>query len=286
MDKYKDLKYTSRSRDLNDLSYWFPKIKDCGIKVPKTIIIPFPEDMVNGETFYMENIPEDEKRIERFVRETVLPEIEKAGFRSRLFLKNGACSNKFDAGKSCFCLPDVYEITRAIANIQYFSLCNETGGEFELVIRERVGDRDCLIPKIYNGLPLRPEFRVFYDFDSHEPIFAVDYWDCDYVYPHLYDATDRIVFAAMKEYLKESFETCKDDVIEMVDSAMKNVARLQGPWSIDLMMSGYPEEVQYKMISEFQPKYCTEPEPPELYLIDMALAEQSAYWELRPGIEE
>ena len=38
---------------------------------------------------------------------------------------------------------------------------------------------------------------------------------------------------------------------------------LSGPWSVDLMMT----------------------EAGEMYLIDMAVAEQSAYWEFRPGNE-
>lgn len=286
MDRYKDLTYMSRNGDLNNFSHWFPKIEHCGIKVPKSVIIQIPDEMWRGETFYMENIPEDEARIERFVRDTVMPKVKDAKLRTLLFIKNGAFSNKFDAAMNCFCKPDVYDLTRSIANIQYFSICNETGGESEIVIRERIGSRDDIIPRIYNGLPLRPEFRVFYDFDLHEPIFTVDYWDFDYVYPHLYDATDRIIFERMGPYLRETFELEKDHVTELVADAMKTVTELNGPWSIDIMMSNYPADVQQKLINDFRPQYYNSIIQPEIYLIDMAVAERSAYWDQRPQKEE
>lgn len=52
-------------------------------------------------------------------------------------------------------------------------------------------------------------------------------------------------------------------VEELVAEHMARVEGLSGPWSVDLMMT----------------------EAGEMYLIDMAVAEQSAYWEFRPGNE-
>ena len=280
---YTDLNYFSRDSELNNFSYWFPKIEHCGIRVPKSVVIPVPEDMWKGETFFMENIPEDEARIERFVRENVLPALDRNGFSSpMLFIKNGAFSNKFDAGKCCFCLKDAYDLVRSISLIQYYSLCNETGGESEIVVRERISSITEIVPEIYSGLPLRPEFRVFYDFDRKEPIFTVDYWEYDYVYPHIFEATDKIVFERMKKHLAKSFRLKKDWVTDIVSDAMKNVTGLEGPWSIDCMLDCYPVEVQQDIIEDLHPDYFGGGMETELYLIDMAVAERSAYWDKRP----
>lgn len=62
------------------------------------------------------------------------------------------------------------------------------------MVRKFIESSAGMTPCIYNGLPLRPEFRVFYDFDARKPIFTANYWDYDYVYPHLYHATDKIIF--------------------------------------------------------------------------------------------
>ena len=47
----------------------------------------------------------------------------------------------------------------------------------------------------------------------------------------------------------------------MVADAMKNITALEGPWSIDIMQDDMGN----------------------FWLIDMAVAELSAYWEKRPG---
>ena len=112
----------------------------------------------------------------------------------------------------------------------------------------------------YNGLPLRPEFRVFYDFDTRKPIFTANYWDYDYVYPHLHDATDKIVFEHERERIEGAFKSEKDRVQAMVETAMKRVTGLAGQWSVDILMD----------------------EGDNLWLIDMAIAQRSAYWEKRP----
>ena len=287
MDRYKDLTHFSRENTLNNFSYWFPKVKDCGIEVPKSVVIQIPDELWKGDTFYLEDLPRNNVEIEKFVREQVIPAIEQSTLSSPiLFVKNGAFSNKFDAAANCFSRNDVYDLVASIRNIQYESLCFETGGENEIVIRERIPANGMLIPTIYNGLPLRPEIRVFYDFDIREPIFAVDYWDYDYVYPHIMSATDRIVFERMKDYLARTFALVKDSVIELVSNSMKNVNGLEGPWSIDLMLSDYPSEVRRDLVADLQPKYYTVPLfEPTVYLIDMAVAERSAYWDRRPGKE-
>ena len=112
-------------------------------------------------------------------------------------------------------------------------------------------------------MPLRSEFRVFYDFDLKKVLFTANYWDYDYVYGRLYDATDKIIFDHERERLESTFKEKKSMAEALVAEHMAKVEGLSGPWSVDLMMT----------------------EAGEMYLIDMAVAEQSAYWEFRPGNE-
>ena len=82
------------------------------------------------------------------------------------------------------------ELTDAIININYAAMCcgaDMGGGCNELVVRERILHDARVTPCIYSGLPLRSEFRVFYDFDLKKVLFTANYWEYDYIYEHLYD---------------------------------------------------------------------------------------------------
>lgn len=239
----------------NNFSFWFPKVEHCGLRVPRSIIIPVDNEMIRH--FYMEQ-PGDYEAILCFVKNTVEPAVKEAKF-GLCFVKNGTFSNKFDAGHSC--LPHPGSLTESIININYGALCNDAGGEGEIVVRERIPHNAKVTPCIYSGLPFRNEFRVFYDFDDQEVMFVVNYWDYDYIYSHLYDITDRIIFDHQREKMEARYEAFKDKAAQAVAEAMKNVTGLDSAWSVDLLLD----------------------EKDNFWLIDMAVAEQSAYWEKRPG---
>ena len=292
-DSYSEFKLFSRPEALNNFSHWFPKVQNCGMPVPKSVIVPVPDDLWKGETFYMEHYEKNMEEILAFTNAYVLPAIEEAKIGSLLFLKNATYSGKFDAGRSCFCMKDRYQLAEHIAQIMYDSLCCEAGGTSEVVIRERITRNLSTTPCIYNGLPLRPEFRVFYAFDAKKPIFTANYWDYDYVAPHLYEKTDRIVFNAMREAIEDAFEAYKDTVTDLVSDAMSRVEGLSGPWSVDVMLEDYPSseaiQANTELLSpegvEKYVRFMEQQRQPKFWLIDMALAERSSYWENRPGRE-
>lgn len=253
----------------NDFSFWFPKIKNCGIPVPKTFYAKLPD--VNEEpeyarrlreAFYMERPKEDEEVVKAWLNERIIPALVKEGLTGHVFVKNARFSNKFDARGHCNLL-GLYELYRAIIGINYEAMCCGAEGCGEIVVREFIESNHSKTPCIYNGLPLRPEFRVFYDFDARTPIFTVNYWDFDYVYPHLYDATNKIIFEHEREKLEKAFKENRERVQSMVETAMKRVDGLTGQWSVDILMD----------------------ERDNLWLIDMAIAQRSAYWEMRPDKE-
>lgn len=253
----------------NDFSFWYPKIKDCGIPTPLTFYTKLPSAEEEPEyvkrlyeAFYMEHPKEDEEIVKAYLEERVIPKLKEMGLTGHVFVKNGRFSNKFNANGTCN-LYGLHELYRAIILINYEAMCCGAEGADEIVVRKFIESSHGKTPCIYNGLPLRPEFRVFYDFDAREPIFTANYWDYDYVYPHLYDATDKIVFEHEHERVEGAFMQHKDAVQVMVSDAMRDVQGLTGQWSVDVLLD----------------------EQGKFWLIDMAIAQRSAYWELRPDKE-
>lgn len=282
LDKYAENGYEScalsQREEQDAFSFWWPLVKDCGIRVPETVIIKVPEELdEEGRNtfyrhFYMER-PEDYPAIRKWVNDVVIPTLNASPLKGHLlFVKNSLYSNKFDA-RTCMPAPTPNALTDAIIGIQYSEYENKMWGPYgdtEFVFRDRILHMSKMVPCIYGGLPFRTEFRVFYDFDTHEVIFTANYWDYDYLYPHLYDRTDRIVFDAMRDEMQEKFEKYRGEVEALVAEHMKNVQGLSGPWSIDIMLNeGFSTEHFEK--------------PNEFWLIDMAVAERSAYWEKRPS---
>lgn len=246
--------YEDEINNPNNFSYWYPKVKDCGIKMSKAWIFKFNfEEWKTIEA--MEEKESREKALE-ILKEKI--EGNKEIKRGRLYnIKNGAFSNKFNADD---CFSNYYDIPRKFLNIQYAGMCYDADGTSEMIIREVIDYDPSVVPTIYNGLALRPEYRVFVDFDNDTTLYVVNYWDYDYCYSHL-NKTDRIIFDYMKSYLESEFENKKDRVIELIEKNLiphnkKNKDRLSGIWSVDIM----------KVDADY-------------YLIDMAIGCQSAYYD-------
>lgn len=239
----------------NNLSFWFPKVKDCGFKVPKTFIFNPPEKVV--EAYFMDNIEKDRETVLEYVKNKILPALPKK--MSVLFIKNGTFSNKFDFS-DCKVIKNAQYLTEKIINQNYTAAIYDAGGLSEIVIREFIGTLPYIgknLSCIYNGMPLRPEFRIFYDFDKRELLYSANYWDYDYCHEGIeQNHTDGIVYNAAYPEIERFYNEHYEEVEDMVSKCMENVD-LTGKWSVDIM---YDEETD-----------C-------YYLIDMAIAEQSAYW--------
>lgn len=246
--------YEDEINNSNNFSYWYPKVKDCGIKMSKAWIFKFNfEEWKTIEA--MEEKESREKALE-ILKEKI--EGNKEIKRGRLYnIKNGAFSNKFNAND---CFSNYYDIPRKFLNIQYAGMCYDADGTSEMIIREVIDYDPSVVPTIYNGLPLRPEYRVFVDFDNDNTLYIVNYWDYNYCYSHL-NKTDKIIFDYMRSYLESEFENNKDKVLNLIEKCLipynkKNKNKLSGIWSVDIMKADE-----------------------DYYLIDMAIGCQSAYYD-------
>lgn len=250
----------------NNFSFWFPKVKSCGIPMPKTFFKKLPTHQEEPEfaarlyqAFYMENPRKDLDTVREWLDRDIIPELKEMKLTGHVFVKNARFSNKFQAKGSCN-LYGLDELAQAIVNINWGAMMCGANGIDEIVVREFIESNRYITPCIYEGLPLRSEFRVFYDFDKGRPVFTANYWDFEYVFPHLYEATDRIIFEHERGRLEAAFQENSDRVQSMVNTAMKRVNGLTGQWSVDILMD----------------------EENNLWLINMAIAQRSAYWEQRP----
>ena len=109
---------------------------------------------------------------------------------------------------------------------------------------------------IYNGMPFRPEMRVFYDFDKHSYCYAVNYWDWDYCHERIAEnAHDKEVYEAVYPELKDLYEYRKSYFLPRILSGFRRV-NLSGVWSADFILDEH-----------------------RAWFIDMAVANRSAYWD-------
>lgn len=104
----------------NDFSFWYPKIKDCGIPTPLTFYTKLPSAEEEPEyvkrlyeAFYMEHPKEDEEAVKAYLEERVIPKLKEMGLTGHVFVKNGRFSNKFNANGTCN-LYGLHELYRAV----------------------------------------------------------------------------------------------------------------------------------------------------------------------------
>lgn len=251
----------AQPEERNNFSYWYPKVQNCGIPTPKTLIVdlpPFSPDWPEGyrlwQAFFYESPREDRQAVQDWLDENVIPKLKVLRLTNQIFVKNARFSNKFMASKSC--LVHVDDLASSVIEINNAAMLTGSGGLEELIIREVIPHNPRVTPEIYCGLPLRPEYRVFYDFDTRQPLYTVNYWDYDYVAPSLTWASDRIIFDHENPRLDTEYEAHKAEVQDMVAQAMAGVTGLEGQWSVDILQD----------------------ENGRFWLIDMAVAQRSAYW--------
>ena len=123
--------YNDLKQDVHNVSYWFPKVANCGIKVPRTFVKEIPVELFGH--LFIDHPEEDIDCIYNWVKNELIPSIPDE-LRGLIFIKNGAFSNKFDFS-TCSIRCNPLEITRSIAEINYASLMFDTGGNTEIVIR-------------------------------------------------------------------------------------------------------------------------------------------------------
>lgn len=233
----------------NNFSYWFVRLAhlDC---VPSSIVFKLPDWMLDA---YL--TPEDEDKVYAYFEKNVIPIVQQAFPSGECFMKNGCFSNKFDFSSACH-LTDLStdNIIKHFFNIENMALLYETNGDLEVVFRQYIKANE-KTPTIYNGMPFRTELRAFYDFDKHEYLYDVFYWDWDYCHDKMPER-DMDTYEKNYYYVCSDYEENQDFIKHFLEEKLKDVD-LKGKWSVDVLVD---DDNNY-------------------WIIDMAIAERSAYWD-------
>lgn len=265
----------------NSIGYWLPKIIGISdFKIPNTKIIKVPLSLLQlGRVFeYNQITPTTFEIINRYCQKVFELDINKS-----YFIKNGVYSSKFDFRNAKVTSPqEVKEIGQYLFYIhqqacQMDNLLNNIsiygcGTTNEWVVREYI--ESPVKEKIYMGLPLNTEYRIFVDFGRKTILYSNQYWDKEIMNKRFrenrnnHDIHDMITFNMALERLEKTYNENIHKVGEMIQKLLDNNIEMKGQWSIDIM----------QVENEF-------------YLIDMALAENSYYYdripkELRKPIKE
>lgn len=245
-----------------NFSNWYSNIEDFGVFRHS--------DIISNQIFTYEDVKlmqevehKEDVDWEKWLH-MLMPTLDKMKSNTLYSIKNGCFSNKFDFKNSICTKMDLAE---KLWDLDYVSHLFDTCGYTELVVREYIPSSLQKVPTIYNGMPLREELRVFYNMDTNQIEYVVDYWDYDYCEPNITNITDKIIFnwfhnkygnrqVNHSDKLRDIEAKIRNDI-----QTLKFNKKLKGIWSIDFM---YVDDVEdYKGI----------------WLIDMARGFRSAYYD-------
>ena len=216
---------------IDNVSHWYPKIKDCGVNVPNTIIFKLSNFMIKWL------LPDDKQkslnRIIRYTKRHVIKELRQNGM-SFLYIKDGTTYDRLHFG--FVIASDTFDIAMKIFNTFWFDKEHNHQGITELVISDFIG-LDSYVNNNFcftNKLPLRPSFKVLYDFDTNEIVGIYNPWVKEFVSNEIKNVNNNIVYEEAYPYLEGIYSNYKDDVRKELIEKLKDV-NLYGRWLINVL---------------------------------------------------
>lgn len=279
---FDEIMYEMIGSNPNSIGHWFPQLVEglgdnTFFKIPKTTIIKVPAPVLQLTRIGYENLTRTTLDIvDKYCYEAFNLDTE-----SEYFIKTGTYSSKFDFRNAyVHGAKEVRELGEYLLFIHYQA--NQMASPLtrpciygvsttnEWVVREFIHDKENN-PCIYKGLPLHTEYRVFVDFDDDEVLAVAPYWEPKTMLKRfkrnegnpmgdsMDDVHDYAIYESHKELLMERYEKNKDVVCKALETVIRDIDS-HGQWSIDIMQNG-----------------------DEFYIIDMALAKDSAFVEYIPA---
>ena len=271
-----EITYQIIGMNKNSMGYWLPAIvpafvKDGFFKIPKTKVLKVPLSLLQltrKDYMFLNNTTM--KIVDDYIYKVFELKDDK-----EYFVKTGTYSSKFDfrnahvAGEN-----EVRTLGEYLLFIHYQAFCMahydlSPNGKKPIIygvsttnewcVREFIQDKENA-QSIYFGLPLHTEYRIFVDFDTDEVLGIHNYWDSKVMKKrfaeerNMTDKHDAITFSLSEERLVSNYEKNKDMIVTKIADIIKNID-LEGQWSIDVMQNS-----------------------DDFYIIDMALADSSAFY--------
>ena len=272
-----DIIYRMCSLNIASMGYWLPRIckaisKQNFFKLPETRIARVPMTLYQMTRLNYERLTPSTLAIaDAWARKAFRTDDEKS-----YFIKTGIFSSKFDFRNACVHgKKEVREIGQYLLFIQHQATCLASplssypmygcATTTDFVVREFIEDVENN-PRIYKGLPLRTEYRMFIDTDRNTILGVSPYWRSDIMEQRFaqgaehsaHDLHDYVVYKAHREALSRRYDEHVEQVSNAVHDMLPNM-ELTGQWSIDIMQNGN-----------------------DFYIIDMAPAASSALSDVVP----
>lgn len=264
--------YDILSMNPNSMGYWFPALVEAVegqdfFKLPATKILKVPLPILQLTRLEYASLTKTTMRI---VDDYCMKAFRLDPFQ-QYFVKTGTYSSKFNFRNAyVHGEKEVQELGEYLLFIQN-QACVAAGPlsrpsiygmstTNEWVVREYITDPEGN-PCIYQGLPLRTEYRLFVDFDTDEVLGIAPYWEPTMMkerFGHREDADsphnihDYEIFLMHEKVLMSRYKKSRNTVVEHMKKMLPQV-NLEGQWSVDIMQNGK-----------------------DFYIIDMALAVNSA----------
>ena len=268
-----EISYRIIGKNRASIGYWFPALKRAVdgqdfFKTPETKIVRVPRPILQLTRLdYFSLTPSTLKIVDDFCMKAFDLDENRT-----YFVKTGVFSSKFDFRNAKVSgAEEVRQIGEYLLFVHHRA-CEMAGPltgpvpiygaatTNEWCVREYVEDSEGN-PTIYEGLPLRTEYRAFVDFDADEVLGMCPYWRPDVMKARFGKGPDRnsprmihdyAVYAAREETLMKRYAESAGAVEENLKALVPKVD-LRGQWSVDVMRNG-----------------------DDFWIIDMAPAETSA----------
>lgn len=228
---------------------------ESSFKIPKTKMMRLPIELAQFIRIeYQDTSQRDKDLFDKFIFDEFELEDDKT-----YFIKTGNFSSKFQfANAKC---SEPREMGQYFSVINNFGMLLGAGESVDLVVREYIEDVEDN-PTIYNGMPLRTEFRAFVDCDEDKVLGVAPYWHPVVMKRALkHGLADSIqadyeTYQVHEDKLTREFNTHVSHVTKEIQALLPKL-ELSGRWSIDVMKTG-----------------------DDFYIIDLALMDESALTEL------
>lgn len=234
--------YDHMTKNKNSLFNWIQPIEDAikqadnGLKSPKTSVYRLPIELAQFTRIeYQETTQHDRELFNRIIFDALKLEEDKT-----YFIKTGNFSSKFQfANAKCSEPLEMGEYFQVINN---FAMTVGAGLTVDVVAREYIEDVENN-PTIYNGMPLRTEFRAFIDFDTNEVIGVVPYWHPIVMKRALKMGLSDSMDQDYQTYLVHEDKLTREfnENVNHVRTKLAELAphvQLQGQYSVDVMKNG------------------------------------------------
>lgn len=275
-----EITYEIISMNKNSMSFWLPKIakavfENTNLNIPNTKIVKVPLPILQMTRLdYASHTKSTLEIINKWAANIFKPVENKT-----YFVKTGTNSMKFDFRNAKIEGKELNDLGEYLLYIHSFGIQMadtdiKTGKSMygmsttnEWVVRDFIKDNENLC--IYHGMPLHTEYRVFADFDTKEIIGIHPYWDPNVMKDRFDNYSDNmtpdmlhdsVTYRAKEPSLMAVYEENKERVIKETEKILSHCPEMTGQWSIDIMQTN----------------------DNKLWLIDMAIAENSAFYDCIP----